>query len=127
MRFQVIIAGGRDFSDYELLCRKCDKFFQDKRPTAIISGMARGADSLGTRYAREHGIPVLEFPADWEGLGRRAGMVRNLQMLDAADAVVAFWDGASRGTRHTIQEAKKRGLPLRVVQYRKGEAKNDFV
>ena len=121
MRFQVIIAGGRDFSDYELFCRKCDKFFQDKRPTAIISGMARGADSLGALYAREHGIPVLEFPPDWEGLGRRAGMVRNLQMLDAADAVVAFWDGESRGTGHTIQEAKKRGLPLRVVRYGKGE------
>lgn len=117
MRFQVIIAGGRDFANYELLCRKCDQFFQNKKPTAIISGMARGADALGARYACEHRIPVLEFPADWEGLGRRAGIVRNLQMLDTADAVVAFWDGVSRGTRHTIQEAKKRGLPLRVVRY----------
>lgn len=119
MRFQVIIAGGRDFTDYELLCRKCDKLFWNKRPTAIISGMARGADSLGARYARENGIPVLEFPADWEGLGRRAGMVRNLQMLDAADAVVAFWDGESKGTGHTIREAMKLRLPLRVVRYRK--------
>lgn len=80
-------------------------------------GLARGADTLGTHYARERGIQVLEFPADWERLGRRAGMVRNLQMLEAADAVVAFWDGQSRGTAHTIGEAKKRGLPLRVVRY----------
>lgn len=117
MGFQVITAGGRDFADYGLLQAKCDQFFREKRPTAIISGIARGADTLGTRYARERGIQVLEFPADWERLGRRAGMVRNLQMLDAADAVVAFWDGQSRGTAHTIGEAKKRGLPLRVVRY----------
>lgn len=117
MRFHVIIAGGRDFADYGLLQSKCDKFFQEKKPTAIISGLARGADTMGARYARERGIPVLEFPADWERLGRRAGMVRNLQMLEATDAVVAFWDGQSRGTAHMINEAKKRGLPLRVVRY----------
>lgn len=117
MGFQVIIAGSRDFADYGLLQAKCDQFFRDKRPTAIISGLARGADTLGARYARERGIQVLEFPADWERLGRRAGMVRNLQMLEAANAVVAFWDGQSRGTAHTINEAKKKGLPLRVVRY----------
>lgn len=120
MGFQVIIAGGRDFANYELLQNKCDQFFREKRPTAIISGLARGADTLGTRYARERGIQVLEFPADWERLGRRAGMVRNLQMLEAADAVVAFWDGQSRGTAHMVNETKKRGLPLRVVRYQKG-------
>ena len=86
----------------------------------IISGAARGADTLGARYARERGVPVLEFPADWVRLGKRAGMVRNLQMLDSADAVVAFWDGQSRGTAHMINETKKRGLPLRVVRYQKG-------
>lgn len=120
MGFQVIIAGGRDFADYGLLQAKCDQFFREKPPTAIISGAARGADTLGARYARERGVPVLEFPADWERLGKRAGMVRNLQMLDSADAVVAFWDGQSRGTAHMINETKKRGLPLRVVRYQKG-------
>lgn len=117
MSFQVIIAGGRDFSDYDLLCRKCDQFFINKAPTAIISGMARGADCWGVQYAREHGIPVLEFPANWRVLGKRAGMMRNLQMLEVADAVVAFWDGKSKGTHHMIRETQKRGLPLRVVQY----------
>lgn len=53
MGFQVIIAGGRDFANYELLQNKCDQFFREKRPTAIISGLARGADTLGARYARE--------------------------------------------------------------------------
>lgn len=120
MSFQVIIAGGRDFSNYELLCRKCDQFFCNTRPSAIISGMARGADSLGVRYAEEHNIPVLEFPAMWNKLGKRAGMIRNIQMLDAADAVVAFWDGQSKGTGHMISETKKRGLPIRVVSYKKG-------
>lgn len=117
MAFQVIIAGGRDFADYELLQSKCDQFFRAKSPTAIISGLARGADMLGVRYAREKDIPVLEFPADWERLGKRAGMLRNLQMLEVADAVIAFWDGQSRGTANMVNETKKRGLPLRVVRY----------
>lgn len=112
MGFQVIIAGGRDFADYGLLQAKCDQFFREKPPTAIISGAARGADTLGARYARERGVPVLEFPADWVRLGKRAGMVRNLQMLDSADAVVAFWDGQSRGTAHYDQrDEEKRTAP----------------
>lgn len=117
MEFRVIIAGGRDFSDYSLLRRKCDVFFRQKTPSAILSGMARGADSLGVQYANEKGIPVQKYPADWNKYGRRAGMVRNRQMLEDADALVAFWDGASRGTANMITIAKEAGIPVRVVSY----------
>jgi len=116
-RFQVIIAGGRDFANYPLLRRKCDVFFQHKRPSAILSGEAKGADSLGALYAGQNGIPVLKYPADWKKYGRRAGMIRNQQMLADADALVAFWDGISRGTCNMIAIAREAGIPVRVVPY----------
>jgi hypothetical protein len=116
--FKVIIAGGRDFQDYELLARKCDMLFSNRKPTAIISGLARGADLLGKQYAEERGIPVLEFPANWNKYGKAAGFFRNRQMLNAADALVAFWDGRSHGTKHMIDIAAEQGLPTRVIRYR---------
>ena len=117
MGFRVIIAGGRDFTDYPLLHKKCDVFFREKTPSVILSGVAKGADSLGVRYAKEKGIPVQEYPANWQKLGRRAGMVRNRQMLEDADALVAFWDGKSHGTANMISIAKEAGIPVRVVPY----------
>ena len=88
-----------------------------RSPTAILSGMARGADSLGVQYAAEKGILVQKYPADWNKYGRRAGMVRNRQMLEDADALVAFWDGVSHGTANMITIAKEAGIPVRVVSY----------
>ena len=66
--FRVIIAGGRDFNDYALLKAKCDTILAEKAATrriVIVSGAARGADSLGERYAREHGYALDSHPADW--------------------------------------------------------------
>lgn len=115
--FRVIIAGTRTFNDYELLCKKCNLFFSRKKPTAIICGEARGADSLGRRYAEEHGIPVLSYPADWERYGKRAGYLRNKEMAQTAEALVAFWDGKSRGTENMIDLAYEMGIPVRIVRY----------
>lgn len=117
MEFAVIIAGTRTFGDYELLCQKCDVFFSAKKPTHIICGEARGADTLGRRYAEEHNIPVLSFPADWKTYGKSAGYRRNKQMAEAADALVAFWDGKSRGTKNMIDLAHEAKIPVRVVRY----------
>ena len=116
-KFQVVVAGGRDFSNYPLLCKKLDHLFQNRQPTAIISGLARGADTLGRQYALERDIQVLEFPAHWNELGKRAGMVRNREMLEAADAVVVFWDSVSKGTANMVEITQKAGLPLRIVRY----------
>lgn len=115
MRFNVIIAGTRTFEDYDILCEHCNRFFSNKKPTAIICGEARGADTLGKRYAEEHGIPVMSFPADWNKYKKAAGYIRNQEMAQHADALVAFWDGQSRGTKNMIEIAKKMNLPRRVV------------
>lgn len=118
--FKVIIAGGRDFNDYELLREKCDKYLSSKLLThsiVILSGSARGADSLGERYAAEHNFQIQRFPANWEKDGKCAGFLRNKQMAEAADALVAFWDGRSRGTGHMISLARMRNLQVRIVSY----------
>lgn len=118
--FKVIIAGGRQFSDYELLKAKCDLFLQQKRVThsiIIVSGTARGADSLGERYAHERGYAVEKYQADWEQHGKAAGPIRNVEMAENADALIAFWDGQSVGTRNMIEVARRRNIPVRVVSY----------
>lgn len=77
--FKVIIAGGRDFSNYELLQEKCDHLLRNKLLThnvQIVSDCARGADALGIKYAEELKLNVLKFPADWEKFGKRAGYLR---------------------------------------------------
>ena len=120
--FRVIIAGSRDFSNYQLLCEKMDKLLTNiNEPIAVLCGKARGADTLGGRYAHERGYEVRYFPADWERYGRSAGYRRNTQMAENADALVAFWDGKSMGTRHMISIAKSHGLEVRVVKFKEAE------
>lgn len=118
--FKVIIAGGRNFNDYALLCEKCDSMLSRKRKThsvVIVSGTARGADSLGERYANERGYSIQRFRPDWNAVGRAAGFIRNAQMAATADALIAFWDGKSKGTANMIDLARKRNLLVRVVGY----------
>ena len=119
--FKVIIAGGRDFDDYNRLKTYCDKILENKRNQGyriiIISGTARGADTLGERYAKEKGYEVLRFPADWNTYGKRAGYIRNKEMAENADACICFWDNISNGTRHMINIAKEKRLPTRIVNY----------
>ena len=91
--FRVIIAGGRDFNDYALLKVKCDKILASKSQThniVVITGTARGADSLGEEYARENGYAIDSRPADWNAHGKSAGFIRNVQMANSADALIAL-------------------------------------
>lgn len=118
--FRIIIAGGRNFNDYNLLKEKVDNIISDKRKTHqiyIVSGKARGADSLGEKYANENGLNIMEFPADWDKHGRSAGYKRNLEMAENADALIAFWDGESRGTKHMIDIAKEKNLLTRIIRH----------
>lgn len=101
----VAIIGSRDFNNYELVV----EYMQQLNPTTIVSGGARGADALGKRYALEHAINYVEFKADWKQYGRGAGMVRNKEIIAHADYVLAFWDGESKGTKHSISLAEKLG------------------
>ncbi len=114
---KLIIAGGRSFNDYALLSQKLDFLLQNQTDIEIVSGGAKGADNLGERYAKERGLACTQFPAQWDKYGKRAGMIRNEHMAQYADALVAFWDGASVGTQHMIQYAKQQGLNVRVVRY----------
>lgn len=116
MAFHVIIAGSRDFNDYTLLRSKCDHLLKDRTDVVVISGAARGADQMGERYAGERGLGLVRMPADWDQHGKRAGYLRNAAMADRGDALIAFWDGKSRGTEHMIRIAKERGLAVRLVR-----------
>ena len=116
---KVIIAGGRDFNNYALLQEYVDKFLSTYPSDSIeiVSGNARGADKLGERYAKEHNLPVKLFPANWDKYGKRAGYLRNQEMTDYANMLIAFWDRKSKGTNHMINIAKKAGLIVKVVYY----------
>ena len=123
--FRVIIAGTRDFSDYQLLRDKCDAILSEKRRDSnivIVSGTARGADRLGERYARERGYEIRQFPADWLNDEKKAGPIRNAKMADNADALIAFWDGQSRGTKNMIEVAKRKGLVIRTINTNRSQA-----
>ena len=112
--YKVIIAGSRDFADYALLCSFADEVLAGAEDIEIVSGGARGADDLGERYARERGYALKVFPAEWKKWGRAAGPIRNGQMAGYADALIAFWDGQSAGTRDMIRKAEERGLCVKV-------------
>ena len=118
-QYKVIIAGGRNFSDYVLLKERCDFYLQNKLKegrVVIVSGHASGADALGERYAQERHLSLEAHPADWNKHGT-AGPIRNAEMAEVADALIAFWDGASRGTANMIDLAKRKGLKVAVVRY----------
>ena len=132
---RVIIAGGRDFNNYKLLEKECNRIFinlalegcfpisinDSRRVLEIISGTANGADKLGEKFAEVYKLPVKRFPADWDEFGKRAGYVRNAQMAEYAKedngVLIAFWNGISKGTRHMIDLAKKHGLKVFIVNY----------
>ena len=83
--------------------------------TVIVSGGARGVDSWAAEAARAHGLKVTEFLADWERHGRGAGPKRNAEIVEAADELVAFWDGRSRGTLNSVALAVRKGIPASVI------------
>jgi hypothetical protein len=116
---RVIIAGSRCFKDYNVMEKFCDRVLskQNKEDVVIISGTARGADTLGEEYAEKKGYRLEKYPADWKTHGNRAGIIRNCHMGDIADALIAFHDGQSRGTLHMIDYAKKKKLKVRVKYF----------
>lgn len=86
------------FNDYPLLKERCEYYLQNKIKTHNVI-IVSGADSLGEQFAKEHGLSCELHPADWNKHGRAAGPIRNAQMAEISDALIAFWDGKSRGTK----------------------------
>ena len=117
MRNIIIIAGGRDFANYDLLKAKCDKILSNIKVHQIVSGGARGADALGEKYAKDRGYGCFVQEAAWDKYGRSAGYIRNKVMADNATHLIAFWDGKSKGTMHMINIARDKGLKVRVIKY----------
>jgi hypothetical protein len=115
---KIIIAGGRDFTDYELLKYVCDNTITlPIEQIEIVSGTATGSDSLGEKWANGKGYKVVRFPANWDKYGKRAGYLRNVEMAEYSDFLIAFWNGKSKGTEHMINIAKSKGLPTKIVKY----------
>lgn len=110
---RTIIAGSRSFRDAALLCKVCDAL--DPPPTVVLHGLAKGADTLGAFWASYRRIPIEGYPAQWATYGKRAGLLRNEEMANNADRLVAFWDGQSTGTKHMIDTARHKGLVVEVV------------
>jgi hypothetical protein len=110
---KVIIAGSRTITD-AFLVRKAieDSGFEI---TEVVCGGARGVDQMGELYARRHHLPVKYFPAHWKEFGKSAGFIRNREMAKYADALIAIWDGESRGTKNMIELAMKEHLQTYVA------------
>lgn len=109
---RVIVAGSRTVTSYrEVEAAIISSGFE---PTVIISGTAKGVDQLGEQYAKIKGLEILRFPADWNRYGKSAGYRRNVEMAEVADALVAVWDGESKGTKHMIDIANRNGLKVYV-------------
>lgn len=113
---RLIIAGSRDITDYDLIVEKLDVILSAYMPDEVVSGGARGVDSLGEQWAIAHQIPIKRFPADWRQYGKSAGYKRNVEMAAYATHLVAFWNGQSRGTKHMIDIAHERNLRVRIVR-----------
>ena len=112
---KVAIVGSRSFTSYPTLKRAMSSI---KGITEIVSAGAKGADTLGEMYAKETGVPCRIFYPDWKLHGKYAGFLRNEDIVRAADVVVAFWDMESKGTKHTINTARKLGKKVYIVDVR---------
>lgn len=109
---RLAVVGSRTFTDYELMFLVLDLY----APTVIISGGAKGADTLARRFALANDIELREYPAEWDKYGKSAGFRRNKFIVDDCDAIVVFFgpEGESRGASHTLGLAKDAGKPWAV-------------
>ena len=123
---KLAIIGGRDFTDFnkaEQVFWEYYCFYDDEtgKPYAhideIISGGAKGADLIAKRLATKYKVKYTEFPADWDKYGKFAGFKRNIQIVDSSDMVLAFWDGTSKGTAHSLSLAKQAKKNTIIVYY----------
>jgi len=115
------IVGSRDFNDYARLKFRLDQLQEKHKISLIISGGARGADTLAERYADENKIQKLILPAEWDKHGRAAGFIRNKDIVDKCDMLFACWDGASKGTKHSIDLAIQQSKQIFVEMYKENE------
>ena len=118
---KVIVAGSRSVKDYETVSETIrDAPYEI---TELVSGGAVGADRFGERFARWRNIPIKQFLPNWD-IGKHAGFLRNAEMADYADALIAVWDGQSKGTAHMIKTMQDKGKPVHVYEVPCQQKKN---
>lgn len=110
---RTIIAGSRGIDDYDLVVKAVKE--SGFNITEVVSGGAKGVDSLGEKWAAANGINVERFIPDWDSYGKRAGVIRNEEMGNYAESLIAIWDGKSKGTKHMIDYARDKGLAVSVL------------
>jgi len=111
---RTIIAGSRGITSLSLVEKAIEE--SGITITEVVSGTARGVDSLGEEWAEQRNIPVKRFPAQWATLGRSAGYKRNVEMAEYGEVLIALWDSSSLGTKHMIDIAKAKGLKVYVFK-----------
>lgn len=109
------IVGSRDFEDFSLLCEKVNELRKEFKITHIISGGAKGADILAEKYAKEYNLSITILKPDWDKFGKKAGILRNKDIINLSDYIIAFWDGESPGTKNAIETANKYNKPIKVI------------
>lgn len=117
---KLAIVGGRDFENFSKMCFVVYDYFisnDNIKLTHIVSGGAPGADTLAEECASWYFLERVVFHADWDKYGRSAGFRRNQHIVDISDMVLAFWDGKSKGTKHTIDLTIKAKKPLMIISY----------
>lgn len=115
---KIAVVGSRDYEYLEKVSR-----FIDSLPIEceIVSGGGGVVDNLAEQRAKKRGMKVKIFRADWKKYGKAAGPMRNSQIVEYCDSVVAFWDGMSKGTKDTITKAENAGKPVLVVHFENEE------
>lgn len=114
---RVVVSGCREYNNYveaKTYIEECLNEFDIKEKIVFVVGGCKGADKLAEISAQENGIDIEIHPAQWEKFGRKAGPLRNKQMVEKSDYVICFWDGNSRGTKSTINYARQHNKPLKI-------------
>ena len=112
---KVGIIGSRGFNNYELVDEVMNEHIDEVE--VIVSGGAKGADTIGEFWAKQNNKNLLIFKPEWGKFGKRAGFIRNQDIVKNSDLVLAFWDGQSKGTKNSIDLCEKFGIPVKVIYY----------
>ena len=112
---RLIVAGSREIHNVDLIETHMLAFEDRYGLFDLICGMARGVDMAAHDIAESYRIPIHEYPAEWDKYGRGAGYRRNVEMAQAADALLLVWDGESRGSKHMLDVAIQRRMPTIVI------------
>lgn len=107
---KVAIIGSRGITNVDM------KKYIPPNTTEIISGDARGVDSIAKQYAQENNIKLVEYLPEYKLYGRGAPLKGNIKIIERADLVIAFWDGTSRGTKFVIEKCRKMNIPIKIFQ-----------